>query len=58
LEKAIHGFSNIANRKTWFSICSHFRWLEAIENGGTSMYRAQPSEKLRFSLGYQGYLFY
>jgi len=27
----------------------HFQWLTAIENGGTSLCRAQAAEKLRFS---------
>jgi len=51
LKKAIHGFFNIATRKTWFSNVSHFQWLIAIENGSTSLYRAQPAEKLCFSAG-------
>ncbi len=34
---------------TRFSIDSHFQWLEATDNGGTSMYRAQPVEKRCFS---------
>ncbi len=40
VEKAFHGFFNIAIRKTWFSNVSHFQWLAAIENDGTSLYRA------------------
>jgi len=27
----------------------HFQWLTSIENGGTSLCRAQAAEKLRFS---------
>jgi len=27
----------------------HFRWLAAIEDGGTSLYRTQDVEKYRFS---------
>jgi hypothetical protein len=49
VEKAIHGFFNIATRKTRFSIGSHFQWLAAIENGGTSLYRSQQVEKPGFS---------
>jgi hypothetical protein len=30
---------------TRFSNGAHYRWLAAINNGGTSMYRAQPAEK-------------
>jgi len=51
LKKTIHGFFNIVIRKTRFSNDSHFQWLTAIENGGTSMYRAQPAEKQSFSTG-------
>jgi hypothetical protein len=36
---------------TWFSNGSHFQWLIAIENGGTSLCRAQPAEKQSFSAG-------
>jgi hypothetical protein len=36
---------------TWFSNCSHFQWLAAIENDGTSLYRTQPVEKQSFSTG-------
>jgi hypothetical protein len=36
---------------TRFSNDSHFQWLTATENGGTSMYRAQPVEKQGFSTG-------
>jgi len=32
-----------------FSNGSHFQWLAAIENGGTSLYRAQSAEKQSFS---------
>jgi len=49
VEKAFHGFFNIAIRKTWFSNVSHFQWLAAIENDGTSLYRAQGVEKQSFS---------
>jgi len=49
LIKAVHGFFNIAIRKTRFSNGSHFQGLSAIENSGTSMYRAQHAEKHRFS---------
>jgi hypothetical protein len=51
LKKAIHGFFSIVIRKTWFSNDSHFQWLSATENGGTSMYRTQPVEKQGFSTG-------
>jgi len=34
---------------TRFSNVSHFQWLTATENGGTSMYRAPPAEKQGFS---------
>jgi hypothetical protein len=50
-EKTIHGIFNVAIRKTWFSNGSHFQWLAAIENDGTSLYRTQPVEKQRFSTG-------
>jgi len=46
---AIHGFFNIVIRKTWFSNDSHFQWHAAIENGGTSLYRAHSVEKQCFS---------
>jgi hypothetical protein len=36
---------------TRFSNGSHFQWLTAIENGGTSLCRAQPAEKQSFSTG-------
>ena len=49
LKKAIHGFFNIVIRKTWFSNDSHFQWHAAIENGGTSLYRAHSVEKQCFS---------
>jgi len=49
VEKAFHGFSNIVFRKTRFSKDSHFQRLAAVQNGGTSLYRAQLAEKLRFS---------
>jgi len=51
LKKAIHGFFNIVTRKAWFSNDSHFQWHAAIENGGTSLYRARPAEKRCFSTG-------
>jgi len=34
-----------------FSNGSHFQWPTAIENDGTSLYRAQPAEKHSFSTG-------
>jgi len=34
---------------TRFSDGSHFQWLAAMENGGTSLYRAQLVEKQSFS---------
>jgi hypothetical protein len=49
LKKTKHGFFNIAIRKVRFSNGSHFQWPAAIENGGTSVYRAQPAEKHGFS---------
>jgi len=51
LKKTIHGIFNIAIRKTWFSNCSHFQWLAAIENDGTSLYLKQQVEKQSFSTG-------
>jgi len=51
VEKTIHGIFNNAIRKTWFSNCSHFQWLAAIENDGTSLYRTLPVEKQGFSTG-------
>jgi len=53
LNKAIRGFFNIAIRKTWFSNYSHFQWLAAIENNGTSLYRKQFVEKPGFSTNCQ-----
>jgi hypothetical protein len=49
IEKAIHGFFNIAIRKTWFSNGTHFQGLTAIENVGTSLCRTQLAEKYSFS---------
>jgi len=48
VEKAFRGFFNLDFPKTWFSKVSHFQRLAAVENGGTSLYRAQFVEKLRF----------
>jgi len=45
LKKAVHGFFNIVIRKAWFSNDSHFQWLTATENAGTSMYREQQAAR-------------
>jgi len=42
-------FFNDGSGKHGFSLPSFFQWLTAIENGGTSLYRTQAAEKLRFS---------
>jgi hypothetical protein len=56
VEKALHGFFNIAHSQT--PICksriangSDLQWPAAIKNGGTSLYRTQPVEKQSFSTG-------
>jgi len=49
LTKSFHGFFNIAFRKARISKVSHSQRLEAVKNGGTSLYRTQLVDKLRFS---------
>jgi hypothetical protein len=48
LNKAIHGFFNIAIRKRGFRIAPIFIGFTTIKNGGTPLYRKQPVEKPGF----------